>query len=101
MLLFSSLISTISAKMMQHYLKQKDNLAKLAALRRFLTSRVQPSIAYAAQFKATKAMAPNSGKPTTMNEVSVIAILPQALQRSIRVDLCENHLKHPLFRWWL
>merc|ERR1719410_1956328 len=35
-----------------------------------------------------------------MNEVSGMGLLPQALQRSIRMELSAKHLKHPLLRWW-
>lgn len=100
MLLFSSLISSISAKTMQHYLKQKDKLIKLAALRRFLANKVQPGIVIAAQFQANKALSNTSGKPVTLNEITAIALLPQALQRKIQVELCAKHLRHPLFRCW-
>lgn len=100
MVIFSTLISLLSSKMMQHYHKQKDKLTKLAALRRFLVHKVQPSIAIAAQFHANKAMSINSSKPITMKEVAAIAVLPQALQRDIQIELCAKHLQHPLFRWW-
>ena len=47
MILSPSLIYMISAEDMQHYWKQKDSLANLAALRRFLMNKVEPAAAFA------------------------------------------------------
>lgn len=100
MLLFSSLISSISAKTMQHYIKQKDRLTKLGHLRRFLGNKVPAGVAIAAQMQASKVLSSNTGKPLTMHDIAAIAILPQALQRKVQVELCVKHLRHPLLRSW-
>merc|ERR1740121_1341927 len=99
MLVFSTLISTMSAMMMKHYLKQKVQLTKFAALRRFLRGRVKPDTAIAAQFQARKSMFGNTGKPMTLDDLDAVDMLPDSMQRSIRVELCEKHLRHPVFRW--
>lgn len=99
-LIFSGLVSTISAMMLKHYLKKKDQLTHLASLRRFLQARVKQSTVINAAFHAKSAMfGTGIGKPVLMDEVDAILMLPLSLQRDIRTELCEGHLKHPLFRW--
>lgn len=99
MVVFSCVLSSISAKIMKRYLHHKDKRIKFGALRRFLRARVQPSTAVLAQFQASKALFGSSGKPVTMEDVD-FTMIPLTLQRNIRAEICQKHLQHPLLRWW-
>mmetsp|Transcript_47509 Transcript_47509/g.152599 ORF Transcript_47509/g.152599 Transcript_47509/m.152599 type:complete len:1047 (+) Transcript_47509:68-3208(+) len=101
MLVFSSVISLLSAKLMQRQVAQKDRSQKLSALRRFLRKKgLAPRHSVLIEKAAVEALSMVNKKPVIMQDIQAIQVLPSSLRHWLKAELCRRHLVHPLFRLW-
>jgi len=101
MMAFSSIISSLSAKLVQSQARTREKTQKLSQLRRFLRKKgVHPRFAVLVERTAVEAMSNLSQKPVVCKDVAAVLLLPTSLQQKLKNELSSKHLQHPLFRSW-
>mmetsp|Transcript_68594 Transcript_68594/g.222301 ORF Transcript_68594/g.222301 Transcript_68594/m.222301 type:complete len:913 (-) Transcript_68594:215-2953(-) len=101
MVVFSSIISSLSAKLNQQQMKAKEKQQRLIDLRRFLrTKAVNARTAVAVIKHAEESMSLSRAKPRILKDVSGASLLSTSMRKRLHYELCAPHLRHPLFRWW-
>jgi len=100
MIFFSTLVSTISAKMLNMRLMNMEKLQSMAKVDRFLKqTHVSAKLAVRIHKQITERLAHQ--KPLTWQDVPVLNVLSLSLKTEFRIDLCMMYLpRHPLFFLW-
>lgn len=98
LLFFSTLVSSLSAKMMHIKASKADKLQKFAVTCRFLRqASVSPKLAISIQKQVADQM--RIQKRLTLSDVPALANLSLSLRIELQHELSKPHLlKHPLFR---
>jgi len=100
-LVFGSLVSSLSSKLMQYRAWQQEQNTNMIALCDFLRENaIQPQVAVAVQKQAEVRMS-KERLPVVVKDVAALKWLTGSMRRRLQLELCKSHLRHPLFRWWL
>mmetsp|Transcript_75927 Transcript_75927/g.180497 ORF Transcript_75927/g.180497 Transcript_75927/m.180497 type:complete len:1076 (-) Transcript_75927:92-3319(-) len=93
-----SIVSTLTAKMMQIMMANQDRNKKLQVLRKFLWQKsISKPIAVQVQKMVLDRLA--AGRPLTAQDVPALNLLSLALRASLQDELCRPHLSnHPFVR---
>eukprot|EP00421_Protoceratium_reticulatum_P011917 CAMPEP_0168400402 /NCGR_PEP_ID=MMETSP0228-20121227/22580_1 /TAXON_ID=133427 /ORGANISM="Protoceratium reticulatum, Strain CCCM 535 (=CCMP 1889)" /LENGTH=422 /DNA_ID=CAMNT_0008413943 /DNA_START=91 /DNA_END=1356 /DNA_ORIENTATION=+ len=99
MIIFTTLVSSLSAKMMHVKMQVQDQKRRLMVLRNFLrSSPVSSQLAVSVQKQAAERLRGNR-RPLTLKEVPAIGLLSLYLRTELQLELCWPQLQcHPLLR---
>lgn len=99
-LVFSSLVSSLSAQATHYNLVEQDRLSQISMVRKFLRSKkVSTELAVAVEKQVEDRM--RRAKPLQINNISALTTLSLDLKSNLQFDLVKGKMfRHPLFRWW-
>jgi len=97
----STLVSTLSASMVDHQITKKDQIQRLRKLRRFLSdNNISRSVATLVQQQAKERLAMQAR--IQEEDVSALKLLSSSLRTTLRYEMFNEHLcKHAFFRLWM
>mmetsp|Transcript_6973 Transcript_6973/g.19731 ORF Transcript_6973/g.19731 Transcript_6973/m.19731 type:complete len:1033 (+) Transcript_6973:80-3178(+) len=96
----STLVSTLSAAMMEYQMMQKETTMKLRLLRKYLReNNVEPQVAVPVQKQVEQRL--NERDALSEGDVEALRLLSTALRSQLRFEIQRACLtRHPLFRLW-
>merc|ERR1712213_139565 len=99
MMIFSSILSTLSAKTMQYNLRRQESANKIRTLERFLgNNKVRTSTAIAVHKQVKQRMQ----QPCNLliSDLPVLNLLSDKMRRMLHYEIYRNSIDLPLLRWW-